>query len=530
MLNNFSFDNYRMFNGNHQIKLKPITIFTGTNNSGKSSLIKLIYATLQKFKGCAWIDDDGYASFWENQHDKSSPQLSNGVRINDIRLSLNHIPDPSEFKLDFWGYENRVASLVKKLANDEEFCDTISLEIDLDSLKKYIEELPRKSGKPHELSQALNIWSKNPVDFEKIREIITNDSYTGFSMMTNKKSLDIYISFSYKYYPNINSHLLLSSIFDKIISKIANASENGDNGIKSLHKILEYVFYQIIILPIKNMESQAYRCFYLSAFRGYYKNDPNSYASLSFQNFNKKQKIIQGKMQRQQKNQDLRKKNEEIKSDKSYSKAIDTKELMRARMEEAIGYYKLDSKEQFALEFVKKWVNAFGIGLEMDQSNNEGTSPLFRINNEFTRRIEEFGFGVQQFFPIISGIATSPDGIFYIEEPESHLHPEFQSKLADFFVDALSFTTEKFIDARKQQFLIETHSEYFILKLQYLVAKGVVSPDDIALYYIATKDGSSTIREMEFRKDGILKQDFGEGFFDESMRWTRELLNLKIQN
>ncbi len=50
-----------------------------------------------------------------------------------------------------------------------------------------------------------------------------------------------------------------------------------------------------------------------------------------------------------------------------------------------------------------------------------------------------------------------------LEEPESNLHPNLQSKLADFLIDAS--------DRFGIKWVIETHSEYFIRKLQYWTAK-----------------------------------------------------------
>lgn len=62
-----------------------------------------------------------------------------------------------------------------------------------------------------------------------------------------------------------------------------------------------------------------------------------------------------------------------------------------------------------------------------------------------------------------------------IEEPEANLHPNLQSKLADILVMAHQTFGIHFI--------LETHSEYLIRKLQYLVAKKDISQDDVRIYY-----------------------------------------------
>jgi predicted ATPase len=135
------------------------------------------------------------------------------------------------------------------------------------------------------------------------------------------------------------------------------------------------------------------------------------------------------------------------------------------------------------------------------------------------------GFGYTQLLPIIikialivenssyffPGIDERPESILLLEEPESNLHPCYQSKLAEMIVEAV----EKF----NIQFIIETHSEYFIRKLQYLTAINKLKSRDTNIYYFHQPDTedfkNSPFRKIEILPDGRLSQEFGEGFFDE---------------
>lgn len=107
-----------------------------------------------------------------------------------------------------------------------------------------------------------------------------------------------------------------------------------------------------------------------------------------------------------------------------------------------------------------------------------------------------------------------------IEEPESNMHPSLQSLLADMFVDAITNYPVNFI--------IETHSEYLIRKLQVLVAKGIVSKDKISLYYLnnpaVDNDKMPQVNYIPISSDGQLLSEFGTGFFDESIN-SYNLLN-----
>ena len=113
--------------------------------------------------------------------------------------------------------------------------------------------------------------------------------------------------------------------------------------------------------------------------------------------------------------------------------------------------------------------------------------------------------------------------LIILEEPETNLHPAFQSKLADMFVDAYN--------AFRRQFIIETHSEYLIRKLQYLIAKGEAKPEDVVIYYFHDPNnippGEKQVKKITILEDGSLSDEFGPGFFDEAANWELELLKLK---
>jgi len=112
--------------------------------------------------------------------------------------------------------------------------------------------------------------------------------------------------------------------------------------------------------------------------------------------------------------------------------------------------------------------------------------------------------------------------IILIEEPEAFLHPDWQSKLADFMVHCIKYDV---------QFFIETHSEYLIRKLQFLTAKKEIKPEDSVIYYFNHPDevakGADQVKEIKILDDGSLSDNFGPGFFDEAMNLKFELLRLK---
>jgi predicted ATPase len=96
-----------------------------------------------------------------------------------------------------------------------------------------------------------------------------------------------------------------------------------------------------------------------------------------------------------------------------------------------------------------------------------------------------------------------------------------------------------FIDAHLQfgiNFIIETHSEYLIRKLQVLTATGQLMPSESVIHYIGNPDpakrepNEEQVRTIHIKHDGQLTKPFGTGFTDESFKWIKKLFTHSDQN
>lgn len=94
---------------------------------------------------------------------------------------------------------------------------------------------------------------------------------------------------------------------------------------------------------------------------------------------------------------------------------------------------------------------------------------LFEVDLKFRGRtirnnLADVGFGVSQVLPVlVQGLLTQPGGVFLVQEPEIHLHPDAQAGLADFFI---------YLAAQGIGCVIETHSEYLLTRLRRRLAEG----------------------------------------------------------
>lgn len=139
-------------------------------------------------------------------------------------------------------------------------------------------------------------------------------------------------------------------------------------------------------------------------------------------------------------------------------------------------------------------------------------------------RLADLGTGYSRLVRLLleANEAPSEFGLLVLEEPESNLHPDLQSRLADLFVAMVQ---------REQRLLVETHSEYLIRKLQYLVATGKANSKDIVIYYLGPHPTAEDhVREITLDKAGMLSQPFGPGFFDEAANLMVDLYKYQSSN
>lgn len=212
------------------------------------------------------------------------------------------------------------------------------------------------------------------------------------------------------------------------------------------------------------------------------------------------------------------------------------------------------NSEYYLDSFMNSWIKKFEIGQSISfDVDKEGLGVQIRLHkteNDEGRLLADEGYGITQLVSILLQIETailSNEGkkanCYYgmdildkydsnkfhyeintisIEEPEIHLHPKYQSLLADMLVEAY----QKY----NIHFVVETHSEYLIRKLQLLVSGRVKDIDIdhsmVSIYYINSANDKSKkkVKRIGICSDGYLDDSFGEGFYDEATRLSRQLM------
>ena len=128
--------------------------------------------------------------------------------------------------------------------------------------------------------------------------------------------------------------------------------------------------------------------------------------------------------------------------------------------------------------------------------------------------IADAGFGLSQALPLAASEARLSNGSFIAYQPEVHLHPFAQSRLADIFAHSIG---------RGNQVFVETHSPDLILRLQAKVTSGELPADDLRVFCFENRNGKSRITAVDFNREGSPEIPWPSGFLDTSLTLAREL-------
>lgn len=556
-LKGFGLENFRVFKDYTWFDFAPITVLTGQNSSGKSSLIKALLLLENS------ISKPGQLEL-EFSNDNVY-QLGNFERIINNKSSDNTVSFHFPYQLQHFptlgeSYECQVAVTFKKkegsiLAEANEF--SIKTENNLlliyDEDKLYInfqfllERIFLKSKDTFEIKKLTGIEELiyddtkkykggfaliNKTDTMPQKNFIGNltlFSANNIARREKKEELDEILNF---YSKEISFHFGKQETPLEIILEIPNEvlDELPDIDVQSDRYPLRTILrtYGLSDSLIEFIDSEV-----LGFSNQFLKSEwLNDLQKIQYQ------PAVRGKV-----NRIYRKEEKDV-----------LNELITAFFENKVPKKNID--------FLQKWSARFNLLGEVKpfldskynvQSIEIGDSPLV-----------EQGLGISQLVAVLLTIVTKEDNkkVFIFEEPEANLHPKFQSLLADMFIDAAKVFNI--------QFIIETHSEYLIRKLQYLIAKTAASPkndvneadmteiknmddffmanektplkmprkkeievkkEDIVIYYFHDPNnvpaGEPQVKKIEILEDGSLSSDFGSGFFDEATNWKFELMRLK---
>ncbi len=137
--------------------------------------------------------------------------------------------------------------------------------------------------------------------------------------------------------------------------------------------------------------------------------------------------------------------------------------------------------------------------------------------------LKDASSGLLQILPVLYKCYINSQS--FIEQPELHLHPKIQAKLAEYFVEQIQANESSDFPFS----IIETHSEHLIRKIQVCIAKNKIEREDVAVYYFDKNlnTGKTKLKKMNIEENGFFSEPWPDGFFDDSFNLSMELLTAK---
>lgn len=539
MLKNIGVENFKIFKDYTEFKILPITILTGPNNSGKSALNKLIHLIQQNTSNVPrYKKPFEFLNFNEVTHELGS--FENSLNWNSEKKEMKVTMD---FPMKYFDEQFKI-----ELIYGEEHFNGIRL----GSIKIYND------------NRILMIYKNSD-------NIYFDGTYLLKTAIDNNKSFELEFDsnlfFDYNLELDDNITEIMKKYEEDFFQKEREKLENESGGF--LYQIWHYLFNYDeadVILPFESFESLLHEIPQFKDIEVYEGNsgklinflilDNIKYGINKLSNDISNFKFIYG--DRAIKNRFVNDRSsleiEQLYKEFYYLTKPDVLDPFRPKLE----------------EIIKDFLKILGIeGKLIVERVLNSASVIYLLQNDRKIELSDLGFGISQLLPILLKVIIEENKVnytrtddlinpfddiplmdkddeksdesndwiadfvqgrykkleyltFIIEEPEANLHPNLQSKLADLFV-----MLSKRLPVR---FIIETHSEYLIRKLQYLTAKGEISSDDSIIYYynddkyVTQKEPK--IKKIHIEENGGLSDSFGPGFYDEISNLKFDLLKL----
>jgi predicted ATPase len=196
--------------------------------------------------------------------------------------------------------------------------------------------------------------------------------------------------------------------------------------------------------------------------------------------------------------------------------------LQRKRDNEVINELCLPGRSTDLFSQVTAWEREIssGVNIVVQDIGNLGYELKYQFNttssqgktNEF--KASNVGFGLSYVMPVVVAILSAPkDSILFIENPEAHLHPNGQSKLAELICLAAQAGI---------QIVIETHSDHIINGILVQCKnfetghrKGILK-DNVSIYHFGRDEEKhcTTSEKINIESDGRVRY-VPKGFFDQ---------------
>lgn len=173
----------------------------------------------------------------------------------------------------------------------------------------------------------------------------------------------------------------------------------------------------------------------------------------------------------------------------------------------------VDGDERQVIKIVNHWLQDVAPGTHLQFEEIPKADAILagfsfaRTGDVETRRYRttNVGFGLSYVLPVVAALLAPARTLCLIENPEAHLHPRGQTRIAELAVRAAMAGV---------QVVVETHSDHVLDGVRIAVAEGLIPPKDTRFHYFEQQDGQAVVETPQIDDTGRLSE-WPEGFFDQ---------------
>ena len=542
------FKNFRRFENFPSISLGDVTYLVGQNNAGKSTMVKAAILILENLchKSVTPFGNEAYFSFVSSVHDLHVETFARALRRNSEEKKIHFTASLSDFDFE----------ITVVPADDEVLYSHIQKENDRNAPIDYFLVRDNKLGVTLEIypfvnKYVLTISGDSDIADNQTDTLIADINQRLSALRTAKENVS-----DIKEQVSINNEIDALEKKLVILAKKKQVSNDEQLLFNSLH--LAYPSGSEAMFSIaREVSALAYMAGYDDAL----KQSRLSSLTLGLSEFEKKQQGQYLSKMRKHANALNRmavRLNAVLYSiDVMYIQAhlasqdmvlnAHSNDVFAKEVDVYEHKTKIFDRDKSIYRFVQKWMDSdhfnIGKGFEVEEKLPGYYTLTIDTYENGPVPVGDMGMGTNQLMILLLHIANEmfnvkskppkPVGLgitgawstplVFIEEPEQNLHPNLQSKLAEFFYE---LATSKNHPIR---FIVETHSEYIIRKSQNLVAnekyKGEAdllnNPQRVFFF-----PHNEAPYDMEYQTNGLFNQKFESGFFDEAGNAAIQLMSL----
>lgn len=491
MIKQLKLKNFKSFKNEQTLNIAPITLIYGPNSSGKSSVIQSLLLLNQSILNTDAIKNNELASKGEN--------LDLGLPLNFLHKGNTKSPMVISFKEQIDLSKRRINWRKKEEKQLPE--DLIDLDLTLE-FKQDTDDDPYSALKFQKIIYKIKTKENEIFEFSFIK--FKQNEYKFLNITSAKNAAKLFIKYEHEIFENEDSEKIknLKPLVKKIT--LSELSEKFTTIIFSNRGL----FSDVNFLPT-------------FTFRDFSKAEKNNF-EYSF-HWNRLMTDINFPIDRAIRSLNhisgLRN------SPQRYYPLTNTRGFVgRSGENMAALLLKLSkgpNKNQLN-KWLKKLEIPYQISVEPTQDKLAGSLLIMKLKdlrNNVEVTPSDVGIGISQILPLlIQGMSETANtsarnknpNIRCVEQPELHLHPRLQANLADFFIDTVKQNPNL-------KWILETHSESLMLRLQKRIRNKEISKDQISVNYVnPVKGGFSNLIELRLDDEGDFIDEWPNGFFEEA--------------